>query len=232
MRIWDIDPGYLNRGSLLGEHRELHGLISIISNNKKGYSHHPETKRWGGFERALSIRHNQLVKEMEFRGYHHKSPILLNNMKEGWPCLYIDKPSNQYKILMGKYKDKQEGRIPLPRNIYQLWAQHKYSIMSRDIELYKYIGSAIAQQDNNIKDKLEEILINKLREQPSEGGIRNALQHMWGYVSKNSSYNRKEIETLSNSSFLSLLQKEVKNQKTEYIIHSTALVELGVWIDD
>nr|WP_320015958.1 pyrimidine dimer DNA glycosylase/endonuclease V [uncultured Desulfobacter sp.] len=37
MRIWDLHPGYLNRRSLLGEHRELHGMASIIVNGKKGY---------------------------------------------------------------------------------------------------------------------------------------------------------------------------------------------------
>ncbi|MGB0468223.1 MAG: pyrimidine dimer DNA glycosylase/endonuclease V [Pontibacterium sp.] len=35
MRIWDIDPGYLNRQSLLGKHRELHGMVSIIAHNKR-----------------------------------------------------------------------------------------------------------------------------------------------------------------------------------------------------
>jgi len=30
MRLWDINPGYLNRQSLLGEHRELHGIVSIL----------------------------------------------------------------------------------------------------------------------------------------------------------------------------------------------------------
>jgi len=50
MRVWDINPGYLNRQSLLGEHRELHGIISIIVNKKKGYANHPETVRWVGYE--------------------------------------------------------------------------------------------------------------------------------------------------------------------------------------
>ena len=53
MRIWDVNPGYLNRQSLLGEHRELHAIVSIIKNNKKGYSRHPETLRWMGFGWAL-----------------------------------------------------------------------------------------------------------------------------------------------------------------------------------
>ena len=34
MRIWDIDPGFLNDKSLLGEHRELHGLMSIHCEQK------------------------------------------------------------------------------------------------------------------------------------------------------------------------------------------------------
>jgi len=38
MRIWDINPGQLNDKSLLGEHRELHGIVSILVNNKSGYA--------------------------------------------------------------------------------------------------------------------------------------------------------------------------------------------------
>ena len=56
MRIWDINPGYLNRQSLLGEHRELHGIVSIILNIKKGYSKHPETIRWVGYGWSLGCK--------------------------------------------------------------------------------------------------------------------------------------------------------------------------------
>ena len=38
MRVWDLAAGYLNRQSLLGEHRELHGIYSIITENKAGYA--------------------------------------------------------------------------------------------------------------------------------------------------------------------------------------------------
>jgi len=30
MRLWDIRPGYLNRKSLLGEHRERYGFVSLL----------------------------------------------------------------------------------------------------------------------------------------------------------------------------------------------------------
>jgi len=38
MRIWDVSTGFLNNNSLLGEHKELHGIFNIVTMNKKGYS--------------------------------------------------------------------------------------------------------------------------------------------------------------------------------------------------
>jgi len=75
MRIWDIPVEKLCRNHLLGEHRELHALWTIITENKKGYSKHPETLRWKGKLKALYNRHEELVREMEKRGYNHKSPL-------------------------------------------------------------------------------------------------------------------------------------------------------------
>ena len=77
-RIWDIPPQYLCRNHLLGEHRELHGVFKEITDNKKGYSNHPETKRWKNKLGALWFRHLKLVKEMEKRNYKHKSNIQFN----------------------------------------------------------------------------------------------------------------------------------------------------------
>jgi hypothetical protein len=75
MRIWDLDPKNLCRQHLLGEHRELHAIWSILISGKKGYANHPETKRWQGKLKALYIRHELLVKEMKNRGYVHRSAL-------------------------------------------------------------------------------------------------------------------------------------------------------------
>lgn len=75
MRIWDISPSKLCRQHLLGEHRELHAIWSIIVYSKKGYSHHPEVLRWKGKLKALYKRHDALCKELIKRGYCHKSPL-------------------------------------------------------------------------------------------------------------------------------------------------------------
>lgn len=75
MRVWDVKPGILCRNHLLGEHRELHAIWSILTKRKKGYSRHPETLRWKGKLKALYLRHGSLVKEMAKRGYAHRSPL-------------------------------------------------------------------------------------------------------------------------------------------------------------
>ena len=75
MRIWDIPPNKLCRNHLLGEHRELHAIWSILVNDKKGYANHPETLRWKNKLKALYFRHEIIVKEMKKRGYNHKSPL-------------------------------------------------------------------------------------------------------------------------------------------------------------
>ena len=103
MRIWDVDPALLCRSHLLGEHRELHGLWNILVHNKRGYSQHPETKRWVGKQAALFRRHEQLVAEMSRRGYGHSSPLdpafaTGTDTQE----FFIDRPERQLEILTAK----------------------------------------------------------------------------------------------------------------------------------
>jgi hypothetical protein len=75
VRIWDIPPRKLCRNHLLGEHSELHGIWSILTEGKQGYAHHPEVRRWRGKLRALYRKHQEIVTEMLARGYQHNSPL-------------------------------------------------------------------------------------------------------------------------------------------------------------
>lgn len=103
MRIWDVYPTILCRQHLLGEHRELHALWKIISENKKGYSRHPETLRWYGKLKALFLRHEELVVEMNKRGYKHSSPLDKKLAKgESLQQIYIHTKDEQIKILRSK----------------------------------------------------------------------------------------------------------------------------------
>jgi len=230
MRIWDVNPGYLNRQSLLGEHRELHGIVSIIKHNKKGYSNHPETLRWVDYGWALKQRHKLLVAEMNLRGYIDKSPVLLRSKPGIWPECYIDAPAKQISILREKYKTLESGRIPLPGNAQDYWAQHKYSVMARDISAYKNIGKWVTSRSGS--KELPKVAIEVsalLRNAPEQRLKENALLHMWGYVSKYSSISGKELDSLSMATLLNNIQKLSLSNNIKYLIESTSLSELSAW---
>ncbi len=103
MRIWDLEPERLCRQHLLGEHRELHALWVILTQDKPGFSRHPETARWRGKLKALYRRHESLVAEMGRRGYRHATPLPaaqatgLGRQEE-----YKDSPAAQVEILRNK----------------------------------------------------------------------------------------------------------------------------------
>lgn len=226
MRIWDLPAGYLARQQLLGEHRELHGLVNILREGKRGYARHPETLRWVGYLPALALRHAQLAAEMRLRGYRDRTPLPLVAGEITWPGSYIDTPARQLELLAGKYADGRSGRIPLPDNTQQLWAQHKYSVMARDPALYAQVGPAVAHgQFSDDMPGLSRLLVDVLRERPSTGRMYNALQHMWGYVVTGEGKPADEPTTL-----LATIQQRAVTQQCDYLLASTALSELAVWL--
>ena len=234
VRIWDVNPGYLNRQSLLGEHREIHGLFSVIKNGKKGYSQHPETRRWYGRLPALILRHELLVSEMSLRGYKHYSPMFdlesaapdRGNQKE---YRYVDLPHRQFEILIEKYVDREPGRIPLPVNCQQLWAQHKYSVLARDPDYYKKIGPLVSTDNGReLFQRLSREFVELLTTPPPHGRLINALYHMWGYVSSFASNPNpgNDLKEMINA----IRCLSLKHQVT-YLVQSTALSDLTLYLD-
>ncbi len=225
MRIWDLDPGFLNNQSLLGEHRELHGIYSILTNNKNGYRNHPETKRWEQRLNAMVIRHGLLVEEMKLRKLNHYSPVQQVGSNFDWPGTYIDPPGTQIAILQRKYRYKLQGRIHLTRNIQELWAKHKYSVMARSYNHYRDLGREVAENRISIQH-LADKLVGILRWSADEKSLKNAIDHMWGYVSQHSRANPNQMEL---SDRLEEIRRLSIGHQVTYLIQSTALGELGYW---
>lgn len=78
MRMWQIPPNLMCRQHLLGEHVEMHmfagSLVKGIS--MKGYIEN------GLLDLPLlKERHDELVLEMDNRGYNHKSPLTHEYLK-------------------------------------------------------------------------------------------------------------------------------------------------------
>jgi len=134
-------------------------------------------------------------------------------------------------LLKNKYQNKEVGRIPLPQNEQDLWSHHKYYVLARDPELYKRIGRLVADKKINLKE-LSLLLIETLRTVPDEGRCRNAVQHMWGHVSEYASMEQYQIEKMSLETLLGEIQKCAVKFNESYLLSSTALSELQVWLTE
>jgi hypothetical protein len=231
VRVWDVSPGYLDRVRLLGEHRELHGIHVILSEGKSGYASHPETKRWAGCLDALACRHGLLAAEMRLRGYADRTPLPVAPGRCRWPRTFVTDPIEQFALLRLKYSAASQGRIPLPRNAPQLWAQHKYSVMARSIADYQAIGRLVAHKRTSAPmTNLAATLVAILRERPRRGRLTNAIEHMWGYVRRHAS--AAEIRDFTGGpapASLAVVQAIAMRRGERYLVHSTALSELAAY---
>ena len=228
MRVWDVAPGYLNRQSLLGEHREMHGLHNILVLGKQGYSRHPETVRWQGCVSGLAVRHAQVAAEMRLRGYVDRTPLDCEP-EPVWPASFVTPVAGQIALLKSKYRGKERGRIRLPVNAQDLWAHHKYSVMARDPAEYRRIGRRVAAMTRrDALPALAEQLAVALREPPSPSRLVNALEHMWGHVSKDATPEERAASTRSGPELLVAIQTAAVRIGEAYLMSSTALSELAV----
>jgi len=224
MRVWDVHPGYLNRQSLLGEHREVHALLVVIGERRAGYARHPETLRWKGHLGALRRRHAVLVAEMTLRGYRHRSPAPHRGPWGRWPSGFLDAPGGQFVLLAEKYRDREPGRIPLPKSLPQLWAQHKYSVMARDPARYRAIGRRVAtSRRRSDLGPLALELVELLREPTTKGRLVNAVAHLWGYVSADA---ERAPELDDPAEALTEIARLAAERDVQYLLHSTALSDL------
>lgn len=196
MRVWDLHPGYLSRQSLLGQHVEIHALFTILDAGKKGYSLHPETLRWKGKLGRLKRIHDLTVLEMKLRGFNHASPLALCSDLDQNKLSFVDQPAEQIAILHGKYfLRNQAGRIPLPKNVYELWAHHKYSAMARGYEQYKNVRSFIRSKGSCSFEEagsLPEQIIKLMDLPVTIPALGNVVDHLWGYFKREASPAEKE----------------------------------------
>lgn len=75
MRMWMVNPQYMCNHHLLGEHREIHMIVGYLQNKNHLYNY-----AYHGLVQvsALSSRHQQLVRELQRRGYKHNTPLQID----------------------------------------------------------------------------------------------------------------------------------------------------------
>ena len=75
MRMWMVDPREMCQAHLLGEHREMHALVGMLSRKKKiqGYIDNKLLQ-----PRLIKQRHDELVEEMLRRGMNHHTILIFD----------------------------------------------------------------------------------------------------------------------------------------------------------
>jgi len=87
MRQWLTDPKVMCRQHLLGEHLEHHMLTGTI---RKGISVAGYIELGLLDPSKLSSRHDELVQEMERRGYGHYSPLESVDYTDSEACVDVE----------------------------------------------------------------------------------------------------------------------------------------------
>jgi hypothetical protein len=169
---------------------------------------------------------------MRLRGYVDRTPVEATLSRTKWPAVFVTDPGEQVALLRHKYTGKEQGRIPLPRSPQELWAQHKYSVLARSPRTYAALGRTVARAGHRILlAALAKDLIWILRDAPSPGRLMNAVEHMWGHVRHHASPGDLAESRASVGHLLLCTQKLALRVREKFLLSSTALSELAVFVD-
>lgn len=95
--MWMINPKFLCRNHLVGEHVELHMLLGSLKKDKniEGFIADKLVE-----PQSIQERHKELVGEMDKRGYNHKSELGSEDLKaiESAPKGEVDLEANRREL--------------------------------------------------------------------------------------------------------------------------------------
>lgn len=228
MQVWDLSPGYLNDTELL----EQRDLIATLLTNKgeRPKEMAAQVLRWSHCLNALRCMAAWVGAECRLRALAESeayASTLLAPINLVWPKIL--KPGSQLMAL-STLEARVSGRIPVPQTTQGLWTQHKYSVAARSMEAYRVISVKVAAgrgRDNF--DWVAEEVIKQMQLRPAHEGLRDVLMQMWGYVAGSGAVNPRLFTNLPQ--LLAEIQQRAQLQSNHYLLSSTALSELSVWLE-
>lgn len=219
-QIYEIDPGYLTNSELSQQSELLHQCYEEPPKVYKDKG----LRNWTGHQDAIVAQLNLVNAEIALR--ENKLPEYLPVSDDAiiWPRQFTTPLTTQLNSINTTGND-ETARLIKPRNEQSLWAQYKYSVLARNQKLYLSMGPRVAKKEIDFADLLDDLGYCK-RMLPLTGGLRNAVWHMWGYVSQWS-------ELVPTNTGLHALMLEIQrlacSHHVEYLIQSTALSDLAYW---
>lgn len=107
-----------------------------------------------------------------------------------------------------------------------LWLEEKYNVMFHSQNHYNAIRQAMKNKASY--KEISALIEQALNLTPTEGSMRNACQHMWGYFKKSANEEEKKqyeqlIQTTNFSELLSFLRELAKEYDVTYLLESRVL---------
>lgn len=108
----------------------------------------------------------------------------------------------------------------------KLWREEKYRVMFHSQKHYDQIRKAM--RDQLSYEQIEQLINDALQQTATEGSMRNACQHMWGYFSIVATPEEKQkyeelLKTCNITTLISFLQQLATQYNVTYLIESTIL---------
>ena len=115
----------------------------------------------------------------------------------------------------------------------QRWSQEKYRVMFHSQKHYNEIREVL-KKGTDI-ERVDQLIEEAGKIEPTKGSVCNAYQHMWGYFKKYATEEEREAylskldafmdDNLGSEELLSFLRQLALRYKVEYLLKSTILVE-------
>ena len=108
----------------------------------------------------------------------------------------------------------------------KLWREEKYRVMFHSQKHYDQIRKTMRDQFPH--EQIEQLINAALHQTPTEGSMRNACQHMWGYFRKVATPEEKQkyeqlLNTCDVPTLLCFLQQLANHYSVTYLRESTIL---------
>lgn len=137
MRLWSLNPGYLDAKGLVALWREALLAKNVLLGNTKGYVHHPQLKRFKEAENPVSSIDYYLgcvYEEALNRGYNFNS----SKFKCGNNVSHIKVTDEQLKYefehLLQKLKIRDYPKYLLLKNVKEIDAHPLFKVVKGKIE--------------------------------------------------------------------------------------------------
>lgn len=113
-------------------------------------------------------------------------------------------------------------RLSIEKN----WSREKYRVMFHSQKHYNQIRQAM--RDKEEAKKIEQLIYSACLQKPTQGSMRNACEHMWGYFKKVATNEEKNkylllLQHNDYQSLLKYLSELADHYKITYLQESTIL---------